>query len=92
MTIRQNARAHYETTGPEIFAQMDGDIDIFVAGVGTGGTITGVGRYLKEKKPDVKIVAVEPAASRCSPKGRQGLTRFRESGRLCAEDSRHRDL
>lgn len=58
-----NPQAHRETTGPEIFEDTDGNVDIFVAGVGTGGTVTGVGEYLKSKKPEVKIVAVEPATS-----------------------------
>ncbi len=58
-----NPKAHFETTGPEIFADTDGNVDIFVAGVGTGGTVPGVGQYLKSKKPEVKVVAVEPKSS-----------------------------
>ena len=67
-----NPQAHLETTGPEIFEDTDGDVDYFVAGVGTGGTITGVGKYLKSKKADIKVVAVEPATSPVLSKGTAG--------------------
>ena len=74
-----NAQAHFDTTGPEIWEDTEGNVDIFVAGVGTGGTITGVGRYLKEKNAKVQVVAVEPAASpvlsggQAGPHGLQGI-------------------
>jgi cysteine synthase A len=74
-----NAKAHFDTTGPEIWRDTDGEVDLFVAGVGTGGTITGVGQYLKAQKPTVQVVAVEPAASpllsagKAGPHGLQGI-------------------
>lgn len=71
-----NAKAHYATTGPEIYEDTDGAVDIFVAGVGTGGTITGIGEYLKSKNSDIKVVAVEPASSAIlsgKPSGAHGL-------------------
>ena len=76
----ENANAHYLTTGPEIWEQTDGQVDALVAGVGTGGTLTGIGRYLRERKPDVQLIAVEPASSPLLSRGYAGVHKIQGIG------------
>lgn len=87
-----NPEAHRKTTAPEIWEDTDGQIDIFVAGVGTGGTITGVGEYLKSKKPDVRIVAVEPASSPVLSKGTAGSHKIQGIGAGFVPDTLNTDV
>ena len=87
-----NPRAHKRTTGPEIWEDTEGKVDIFVAGVGTGGTVSGVGEYLKSKKPDVKIVAVEPATSPVLSKGEAGAHKIQGIGAGFVPDTLNTDI
>ncbi len=87
-----NPKAHYETTGPEIYNDTDGEVDIVVAGVGTGGTVSGIGRYLKEKKPEVKIVAVEPASSPGLTEGKGGAHKIQGIGAGFVPDTLDRSV
>lgn len=87
-----NTKAHYTSTGPEVWEDTDGQVDIFVAGVGTGGTLTGTGRYLKERKPGIKIVAMEPASSPLLSKGCAGAHQIQGIGANFVPDILDREL